>query len=203
MNREDAPAFKRRLAGCFALYSKDLSDIVLSVWWECMKPYDLEAVADALNRHAVNPDNGQFVPKPADIVKLISGGTQDGALLAWTKVERGIRSVGPYQSAVFDDAAIHAVLSDMGGWVSLCNVSDDELPFKRNEFVTRYRGFRSVGRIDVYPKHLPGIAEAQNSQGGYRIDPPIMIGNPAHCRLVFKGGSDTPMLPFIPMVEAA
>ena len=67
---------------------------------------DLRAVADALNRHAVNPDNGQFLPKPADIVRLINGNTVDRALVAWSTVERAIRSTGPYQSVVFDSPEI-------------------------------------------------------------------------------------------------
>jgi hypothetical protein len=196
---EDATEFKRRLAGVFALYSKDLSDIVLSVWWEAMRPYDFAAVKDALNRHAVNPDNGQFLPKPADVVRLIDGGTQDSALQAWAKVDRAVRQVGTFASVVFDDPLIHRAVRDMGGWVALGTKTEDEWPFVRNHFVTLYRGFRGRMVPVEYPRVLIGIAEATNSSGGYESDPPVLLGDPDAARAVLKGGSDRPALTVTPM----
>ena len=199
MNAQDAEEFKRRLAGVFAIYSRDLSEMVLSIWWESLRKYDLAAVASALNRHAVNPDNGQYLPKPADIVKLIEGGTVDSSLVAWSKVDRAIRSIGPYQSVVFDDPIIQAVVQDMGGWVQLCNSSEQELPFKGKEFQTRYRAYKTTASLQNWPTHLPGIAEGQNAAGGFRQDPPVMIGNPEACRRVYEGGNDQPALTFQPL----
>src|SRR5689334_9899663 len=98
MQSTDRIPFTTRLQCVYDFYGKELSEFALEVWWEAMRPYDFTAVKDALNRHAVNPDNGQFPPKPADVVKLIGGGTQDAALVAWSKVDKAIRHVGPYQS---------------------------------------------------------------------------------------------------------
>lgn len=191
MVETDRSGFYKLVADVYAFYRVDCTPFALGVWWEACKPFDAAAVKDAFNRHAVNPDNGQFVPKPADIVKLIGGGTQDNALIAWSKVERAIRSVGPYQSVVFDDPITMQVLKDMGGWVQTCNSSEQELPFKAKEFQTRFRGYKTAGHLEAWPTHLPGIAEGQNAAGGYRLDPPIMIGAPDACRRVFAGGSDS------------
>lgn len=106
-----------------------------------MKPFDLAAVKDALNRHCVNPDNGQFMPKPADVVKLLQGSSQDGALVAWAKVDRAVRQVGTYSTVVFDDPIIHRVVQDMGGWVALGDKREKEWPFVAKEFENRYRGY--------------------------------------------------------------
>jgi hypothetical protein len=189
MNVGDTEKFQALVKGVFALYRADSSQAVLDIWWATMRPYDFAAVKDAFNRHAVNPDNGQFLPKPADIVKLLEGGTADGALIAWTKVDRAAMRVGQYQSVLFDDPVIHAVIRDMGGWAALCDVRDNDWTFRGKEFQTRYRGYRLRGSIGEYPTHLVGIAEGHNSTRGFRIDPPVMIGDPEVCERVRLGGS--------------
>ncbi len=57
---------------------------------------------------------------------MLGGSTQDAALAAWSKVDRAVREVGPYQSVAFDDALIHRVLFEMGGWIPLGSKTEDE-----------------------------------------------------------------------------
>jgi hypothetical protein len=191
---DDAKAFRTLLAGVFALYGKDLPELVLSVWWQAMRPYDFEAVKDALNRHAVNPDNGQFLPKPADVVRLIEGGSQDAALQAWAKVDMAMRRVGNYVSVAFDDPIIHRALQDMGGWIDLGLKTEDEWPFVRNHFTSLYRGYRARMVPVDYPRYLPGIIDAENGPRGFEREKPVLIGDPARARQVLDGGSDRPAL---------
>ena len=188
MQPTDGTPFRALLAGVFAFYGKDLSDFAIGVWWEAMKPYDLGAVRDAMNRHAVNPDNGQFLPKPADVVKLIGGGTQDAALVAWAKVTNALRVVGRYKSVAFDDPLIHAVVSDMGGWIPLGDVKEDELPFRGKEFENRYRGYRLRSAVPPYPAKLLGIMDRENASRGFMPSEPVLIGDPGKARTVLQGG---------------
>ncbi len=167
--------------------------MALALWWNALKQYDLPAVREGLNRHMQNPDTGQYMPKPADVIKFIGGTTQDGALLAWAKVDRAVRMVGTYQSVAFDDPAINAVLQDMGGWIALGTKSEDEWPFVAKEFENRYRGYRLRGEFE-FPKWLPGIAEAHNAQSpqnAQRIEPPVLIGDPVKARQVLLMGGST------------
>ena len=119
MHNNDQNAFCKGLSGVYAFYGKQVSTFAVDVWWQALKAFDLPAVTEAFNRHLVNPDTGQFLPKPADIVRMLRGTTQDSALIAWTKVDKAVRHVGPWCDVVFDDALIHRVLHDMGGWASL------------------------------------------------------------------------------------
>src|SRR6266850_1493447 len=98
------------MQGVHSFYGKDCSTFALDVWWAAMRPYDLSAVREALGRHCVNPDNGQWMPRPADVVRLTEGSTMDAAMTAWSKVDRAVRHVGCYRSVAFDDPLIHAVL---------------------------------------------------------------------------------------------
>lgn len=194
MSPSDKPKFFSLIGDVLAFYGKDYSEFAGRVWWEAMKPYDFPAVADALNRHCVNPDSGQFAPKPADVVKMLSGSTQDAALVAWSKVDRAVREVGTYRSVVFDDPVIHRVLTDMGGWVPLGAKDEDEWPFVRNEFVNRYRGYRMRSEIPEYLPILIGMSEASNQRHGFQSGAPMLVGDPEAAKAVLAGGSDRPLL---------
>jgi hypothetical protein len=190
MIAKDRKDFFALIASVYGFYRQDFSDFAGSVWWEAMKPYDFKAVADALSRHCVNPDVGQFMPKPADVVRMLQGSTQDSALVAWAKVDRAIRTVGNYRSVVFDDALIHRVITEMGGWVQLGTKMDDEWPFLKIEFVNRYRGYRGRSEVPEYPPVLVGIAEASNSEHGQvHREPPTLIGNSEIAEKIALGGS--------------
>ncbi len=192
----DKAEFFTLLGGVYAFYRQEISDFAGGVWWQAMKPYDYRAVADAFNRHCVNPDSGQFMPKPADIVKMLGGSSQDAAMVAWSKVDKAVRQVGTYASVVFDDPIIHRVVHDMGGWVTLGTKTENEWPFVAKEFENRYRGYRVRSERPEYPRQLVGIAEQQNSQNGLASQPPVLIGDGARARTVMLGGSDAPLVGF-------
>lgn len=183
------------VADVYAFYSRNTSRFALKVWWDALKPFDFDAVNQALGMHCINPDNGQYLPKPSDVVKLLRGSTQDSALVAWSKVDTAVRTVGTYSSVSFDDPIILRVLQDMGGWIALGAKKEEEWPFIAREFENRYRGYVMRPEIE-YPRWLPGIAEAQNSQAGQPVQPPVLIGDPARAKLVLQNGSDTQRVGF-------
>ena len=119
METDDFDLFAELLGGVFELYGREASPFAMQVWWEALRPFDFSAIRMAFSRHVQNPDVGQFPPKPADVLRMLGGTTQDKALQAWAKVDKAVRHVGTYQTVVFDDPLIHRVLHDMGGWVEI------------------------------------------------------------------------------------
>ena len=189
MTPSDSDEFKQLLNGVYSFYRVEITRFHIDVWWQAMKAYPFVAVKDAFNRHVVNPDNGQFLPKPADIVKLIDGGTSDQALIAWSKTELAVGHVGSWETVVFDDPIIHAVVEDMGGWVVLCGKKIDDWPFVRNEFVNRYRAY-AMKPLMSYPAKLIGRTEGENAKHGERHIPlPTFVGDEERARLVLKTGA--------------
>ncbi|MCP5015155.1 MAG: hypothetical protein GY938_07705, partial [Ketobacter sp.] len=180
MQEHDIEQFSELLTDVMAFYGKDTSEFAVQVWWSAVKRFELPEIRRALSIHAQDPDTGQFPPKPADVVRALSGGKASAALQAWSKVEKTIRCVGSYESVCFDDHAIHAVLSDMGGWVEICKVLEKELPFKAREFERRYQGYAMQGGAKEYPKSLTGMVEADG-----RNVVPVMIGDRHRARLVY------------------
>lgn len=196
MKPEEKAKFFKLVSAVYAFYRQDTSEFALSVWWHAVQQFDYEAVAEALNRHCVNPDAGQFMPKPADVVKMLRGSSQDGALVAWSKVDKAVRLVGPYQTVVFDDPVIHRVIQDMGGWAQFGNKPEKEWPFIAKEFENRYRGYHQRSETPDYPKALIGLAESENAQNGFQSQAPVLIGDAAKAKRVLLAGSDKPALGF-------
>ena len=57
--------------------------------------------------------------------------------------------------SIFDDALIHAVIVDMGGWVRLCEMYQRDESFKQREFESRYIAYRRHPP-QLYPQQLFG-----------------------------------------------
>lgn len=189
MNNEDRKAFFSALEAACEVYGKNPSESTANLYFDVLSGYELRDILRALSAHVQNPDNGQYLPKPADLIKILDGDSQTAALKAWTKVVDAIKKVGPYQDVVFDDPLIHLIITEMGGWIHINSILTDELPFRSNEFVKRYRGSSGSFSDSEYPKILTGISNASNQLKGHDAYKPVLIGCPDRARLVYKGGS--------------
>lgn len=191
MNENEKKDFAELLTDVFSVYGKDVSAFSLDAFWATLRRFDFAAVKHAFNVHYGSPDKGNFAPRPGDIIRILEGGSGDRALVAWVKVDKAVRSIGPYQSVVFDDPIIHAVVRDMGGWIQLGNCSEKDFEFRGKEFATRYRGYAETGRRADFPAKLIGIAEMDNKQNNRQVDEPLLIGDERKAQLVLTKGADS------------
>jgi hypothetical protein len=189
---EEKRRFATLLTGLSDYYNHEVSKTMLSLYWEGLRQYDYEAIEKACWAHTQSPDeNGRWFPKIADITKVLQGRTSDQASVAWSKVDRAVRTVGIYQDVAFDDSLIHRVLSDMGGWIQINGKTEDEWPFVAKEFENRYRGFKLRAENPPYPPKLIGSASAQNAHVGIQYNQgTILIGDRDLAIAVIKGGND-------------
>lgn len=197
MNRQEQMQFTDMLADAYSLYGKELKKGVLEIYLNGLDKYSISELSGALSRCVLNTDTGQFVPKPADIIRQLEGDNQTAAALAWTKAYSAIGRVGPYRDIVFDDALIHRVIDDMGGWVRLCSIDDEQVPFVENNFVRRYQGYHNRKITPKYLNCLQGIASTGNQGDGYKKQHPILFGDKDKAMIVFNGGSETPLLAIV------
>ena len=183
MDDSARPAFARALLAIGEVYSKKISAQQAELYWAILKGYAIEDIEAGAHLHMSDPDGGQYMPKPADIIRQIGGSGDTQAMLAWSKVERATRVVGSYSSVAFDDWKIHAVIRDMGGWIKLCETKVDDLPFRAREFEKRYRGYRTE---QPYSHKCIGRSEAHNLPLGHHDegDLPTMVGDQERARLL-------------------
>jgi hypothetical protein len=190
MTPDDRPRFAETLSDVFGYYGRECTPFLVNLFWDGLRRFDLGDVLRAFSVHAQDPDRGQFAPRIADITRLLEGSTQTQGMRAWSRVERALRSVGAYQSVVFDDPLVHAVVRDMGGWVRLCQTPLDELPFRAREFERSYAAYRMRRETPAYPPRLIGIAETENATSGFALPAPVLIGDPERAELVAQRGSE-------------
>jgi hypothetical protein len=193
MKLHDMPAFAQVMVGLGELYGKPVSETLIDLYWAALKRFEITAIRRAVHTHINNPDVGQFMPKPADIVRYLEGSGNAKALQAWSKVTYAIKQVGCYETIVFDDALIHAVIQDMGGWIELCKGSDRALSFRAHEFEKRYGGYLLHEPV-AYPRQLTGQFEADNGIKGFESKQPILIGDEHRALQVYLGGQGDPKL---------
>jgi hypothetical protein len=188
MQSTDRAAFKTLLGDVMGFYRQDVSTFALSVWWQACENFELEQVRKAFTSHAMDPERGQFAPKPADVVRQLQGTFTDRSLIAWGKVLDAVRRVGAYQSVTFDDPAIHAAIVDLGGWPKVCRSEMEELAFIERRFCAMHKAYSL--RPDIpYPSKLIGQHEADNQGAGYEAPKPYLIGDAKRAEAVLQNGS--------------
>ena len=188
MKQTDFKRFSMSLTAMSELYGKTVSEGAVVLWWKALEAFDIEQVEQAFAKAVQNPEGGQFMPKPADIIKFMSGTTTDRARTAWGKAFEAMQCVGAYQSVCFDDPVIHAVLQDLGGWTKVCRSDMNELSYLEHRFCESYRAYAGRPQVD-YPAKLIGEYEAINRHEGRRVASPVLIGDPGKAAEVLRLGA--------------
>lgn len=178
----DKKAFAETITGVAEIYGQTVTKAGMRIWWSALERFSDEQVQQALNSHAMDAERGQWMPKPADIVRRIEGTPTDQAMAAWAKVDYATRRIGTGPAWVFDDPKIHRALAGMGGLSALGSATETEWPHLCREFCKRYASPMNDG---AYQAKLPGW----HSDGK-----PVLIGDSARCQRVLAGGNDQPVM---------
>lgn len=191
MLTDDKKPFLEWLTLLAESFNRKVSSLLLETYWQCLKVYPFVQVKQAMLNTLQNSDRQKWgMPTPADLIVLIQGDTHHHALNAWSQVITAIRTVGRYDSVVFDNPIIHCVIRDMGGWVYLCQQPEKELPFLRHEFEKRYRDYQGKP-LPSYPRSLKGSLEHDNQVQSFSHTPPdpILIGDAKKALAVYAKGT--------------
>jgi len=82
------------LAAVYAFYEREITELACQFWCEDMAEYPVEAVERAFAAHRRDPERGQFLPKPADIIRHLQGDSTQRAMLAWGEAVECARNGG-------------------------------------------------------------------------------------------------------------
>ena len=80
MQPTDEIAFAALIAKTWRFYDKKPTGETVADWFEMLTGFDLAAIATAFQRHLIDPKAGQYLPKPADIIRHLptTATTDDG-----------------------------------------------------------------------------------------------------------------------------
>lgn len=147
-------------------FARQPSEVTIEAYWIGLEDLSIESIEAAV-RASIR--SSRFMPSPAELRDLTGDATpKDRAQLAWELVRRSIGRLGGYVSPDFEDRAINATISGLGGWVQLTGTAKDELDsYVRHAFLAAYPVWvaRASGESG---DALPGILQ-QTEGGRYEV----------------------------------
>lgn len=172
MKEQDKKEFGETMAGIGELMGKDISNSLMKIYWNALKPFPLSDVLTGLNKIATT---SRFFPKPVEIIEAIQGNAESLAAEAMHHLVEAVGRVGAYQSVEFEDPGLQAVVEAWGGWPAVCGKTDEEWKYLKKDFLQLYE----LGKNRKHDRrHFAGLTEGTNRDQGYldQIAPPILIG---------------------------
>lgn len=197
MTDKDYNDFVKLISGVYDYYRQQLTDFTVTTWWEACKPLELEVLKAAMRAHAMDPERGHMLPFVSNIVRKVQGTPIDRAQLAWNKVHAAMSWPGATSDVVFDEAAIHAAINDLGGWPKLCRMEVEELRHEMHRFFEAYRVYVQRAGSFEYPRVLSGDRGENGRDDDYqrfglRAPAPVLIGDKTAC-LALQGIEQQPL----------
>lgn len=191
MENKDFKNFCKDLAGLGEMFGKQINDTLYELYWEFLKDLSLEDFNRAAN---ILARTSKFFPRPVEFREQVLPDITVRASLAYNKIHNAFISAGAYSTVIFDDAVIHAVIDNLGGWVKYCNLTDDEVKWWRKDFERLYRDmYPLVARGELIPpRTLPGLY-AIDSHATDTAQKPVIIGDKQKAlawvkELILEGG---------------
>lgn len=192
MQEQDKSAFRDMMMAAGEVYGREITKPLLQMYFAALAQAGIDQVQAAMMAHMQNPDSGQFFPKPADLIKQMTGTTkqqdaaiEDKAAIAWACIERDIRRIGSYGTLNLDDKQALATVKAMGGWQSICQTETSKMEWKRKEFIRMYETFERMP-LDALPSSLPGLVELSE----VKRSGPVALNNLALGLAKWKGRND-------------
>ena len=192
MKNEDKRAFFDLMMAAGEVYGREVTQPMAAIYLSALASVSIEQVQEAMMAHMQNPDSGQFFPKPADLIKQMTGTTkqqdaaiEDRAAIAWACIERDIRRIGSYGTLKLDDKQALATVKAMGGWQSICQTEISKMEWKRKEFIRMYEAFERTP-LEALPSSLPGRVELSE----VKRSGPVALNNLALGLAKWKGRND-------------
>jgi len=190
MNNSDKAEFGRIWKAVREEYARPVTKEGLKIMFNALIRYDIDQIKKAITLHINDTDNGQFPIMPAHVVAQIEGRGDERAGAAWRKLYAAIGEIGNYSDVIFDDAIIHAIVDNEGGWQHVCMMVEDDLKFMQARFNKQYVQYVSKSGLFDYSKILRGAINLDRMSKNLEIDPPQTVGNVEKCRQVYRIGTD-------------
>lgn len=167
MDNNDSVKFKELISMISENYNDVFSNTKIKLWWSIFKPYSISEFESGVFNHVSCPDYGMFAPKPANIMKFITGTEKqserlidDRAEIAWHVIEGEIRRIGSYGTLQLEDKQALVAVKALGGWKHLCSLTVDKMIWAHKEFVAAYQNYERTP-VELLPDKLAGRIEIE------------------------------------------
>lgn len=138
------------------LYSKEIPNERVAIYWQALKHRELSDVKEAINRHIQDPQRGRFFPLPADVAEQLpkAGDAWLSADEAWALTPKDERS----SAAMCDEMANALQVANELIWAG-------DLVAARRAFIDSYnRQVEEAKREGRAPKWWPSLGHDPHSR---------------------------------------
>ena len=147
-------------------YGKEPTKVLMSAYYMVLEDLTVEEFKSSI-KSILASRKYSTMPLPADILEFVNGSADDNSLIALKILENEMARSGSYNSVCFKDSAIMTVVDNMGGWINLCRITEDEWKFRKKEFLDLYKALlRNPNRLHAVP-YLAGLNEHNNRINGF------------------------------------
>lgn len=156
MNAQDKGHFQSIMIGAGELYSKEITKPLLQIYFQALQSYTIEQVSSAFTAHMVDTKHGSFMPKPADLVRLIDKdkpNPEDKARISWLAVRNSFSGYYP-NGFKLEDAIAAAALQSIGGRNTVGMCDNSKIGFLEKQFIDAYKALYNLDEKDI-PNTLP------------------------------------------------
>ena len=167
MTSNDKKRFAELMTGVAEMFGKPMGKPQLQMYFASLEDLTIEQVSQGLTKHVKCPDSGQFMPKPADIIKHVTGTKKESdadleviGQSQWVTAQRAISECGSYRTPKFRDPITAACVIAGGGWTHICSLTKEQLVWAGKEFVNNYQSY-STRPLEQLPSHIAGREDIQ------------------------------------------
>lgn len=161
----DDANFVRALLILGEAFGEQISETRIEAYRLVLEAYDIAAIEQA-TRKAMS--TLKFFPKPAEIIEIIEGGSNDRAAMAWAAFLDATSDSGYASVKFLEPATAIAVDAVFGGWIQACELlhtcAPEMLAHYLNNFSKQYTAARNANRDVV--TYRAGRSELSMRDGG-------------------------------------
>lgn len=151
MNESDKKHFQSIMVGAGELYSKEITKPLLQIYFQALQSYGIDQISSAFTAHMVDTKHGTFMPKPADLVRLIDADKpkpDDKARIAWMAIRDSFSGYYPKGFKLEDKIAM-AAMKSIGGRSAVGMCDNSKIGFLEKQFIDSYKTLFSLDEKDI------------------------------------------------------
>lgn len=170
MNNDDKKRFAEIMVTSGEIFDKKIGKTLVKTYFNMLSGYSIDQVATGFQNHFLDPDQGMFFPKPANIAKQINGTVKqqdqevdDKAEISWHTIIGEMSRIGSWGTLKLEDSQAMASVKAVGGWCHICSLTTDQLVWVKKEFISAYKNYERTP-VEALPHNLPGRFELENKK---------------------------------------
>lgn len=178
------------------VFGHQMSKDSLTLYVSTLRGFEHNEVLAAIRRAT---SESEFMPRPQTVLAILESRTNRDALRAWEILTHAIRAIGHVHTPKFGDGRLNNYVRMMGGWSAVCRWMEDELHWRRREFLSQYDDLpeeewqSAIPRLEALPNgselRIPTPGSSYGSVGSTTPERARIAGSPTGER--GQNGSET------------